>query len=138
MARVYDRNACEAVKVFATVLIRDRRSFRVINNDGNHRLHEAGHYIVFVLLDRIHKNPSLLAVRSWLLASELARVFARPAFDDHFLFGVELNSIATLSMHDAEEAVLPSAEWEIGHRSGNANVDADVSGWSFIAELARR
>src|SRR4030095_7618892 len=58
---------------------------------------------------------------------ELARVLLGPAFDDNFLFRIELNRVAALAVHDAEKAVFPSAEWEICHRRCDPNVDADIS-----------
>src|ERR1700680_3629816 len=37
-------------------------------------------------------------------------------------------------MQDAEEAVFPSAEWEIGHGRGYADIDSDIAGGGFVAE----
>src|SRR6267142_3642052 len=71
------------------------------------------------------------------VGSEFTRMFFGPAFDDDFLVGVELDGVASLAMHVAEEAVLPSTEGEVGHGCGYADVDADVSGRGFIAESAR-
>ena len=39
-------------------------------------------------------------------------------------------------MKDAEETFFPAAEGEIGHGRGDADVDADISGGRFVAELA--
>src|SRR5260370_2729283 len=68
---------------------------------------------------------------------ELAAVLFRPAFDDNFLVGIELDGVAALPVEIAEEAVLPSTEREVGHGRGNSNVDADISRGGFIAEAAR-
>src|SRR5262245_4562837 len=58
--------------------------------------------------------------------SKLARVLFRPALHYHFLFGVKLDGIASLAVHNAEETVFPSTERKVGHGSGYADVDADV------------
>src|ERR1700734_3499047 len=71
------------------------------------------------------------------IPSELARVFFGPAFDDYFLFGIELDGVAALSVQNAEETVFPSAEREIGHGRGYADVDSDIAGGSFITEAPR-
>src|SRR5580700_4052564 len=68
---------------------------------------------------------------------ELAAVLFGPAFDYDFLVGVELDGVPALAMEIAEEAVLPSAEGEVGHGRGNSDVDTDVAGGSFVAEAAR-
>jgi hypothetical protein len=39
-------------------------------------------------------------------------------------------------MEVAEEAIFPTAEGEKRHGGGDANVDADVTGGGFVAELA--
>src|SRR5580658_434625 len=70
--------------------------------------------------------------------SELPRVLLRPALDHNFLFGVELDRIAPLCVHDPEETVLPSAEREICHGRGHANVNADIPRGSFIAKAPSR
>src|SRR5271157_4950499 len=70
--------------------------------------------------------------------SELARVLLRPALDHNFLLGVELDRVASLSVHDAEEAVFPSAERKVCHGRGHANVNSDIPRGSFIAEAPRR
>src|SRR5947209_11038139 len=69
---------------------------------------------------------------------ELARPLFGPALDDDFLFRVELDSVASLTVQNPEEAVLPSAEWEVSHRGGDSDVHADIPRRSFVAELARR
>src|SRR5260370_26268482 len=69
---------------------------------------------------------------------ELAAVLFRPAFDDNFLVGIELDGVAALPVEIAEEAVLPSTEREVSHGGGDSNVDADISRGGFIAEAARR
>src|SRR5208282_3429984 len=70
--------------------------------------------------------------------SELARLLLRPALDDNFFLGVELDRIPSLSMHDAEETVFPSAEREVCHGRRHANVNSNIARRSFIAEAARR
>src|SRR6266567_1351826 len=69
---------------------------------------------------------------------ELAAVLFGPAFDHDFLVGVELYRVAALTVEIAEEAVLPSAEREVGHGRGDSDVNANVAGRRFIAETARR
>src|SRR6185503_13877314 len=68
---------------------------------------------------------------------ELARPLLWPPFDHDFLFGVELDSVATLAMHHSEETVLPATEGEVGHRCSDADVDSDVTSLYFIAKFAR-
>src|SRR5260370_23664439 len=68
---------------------------------------------------------------------EFPAVLFGPAFDYYFLVGVELDGIAALAVEIAEEAVLPSAEGEVGHGCGDPDVDADVSRGRFVAEAAR-
>ncbi len=68
---------------------------------------------------------------------EFARPLAGPAFDDDFFVGEELDGVAALRVHDAEEAAFPSGEREVGHGRGDADVDADVAGGDGVAELAR-
>ena len=41
-------------------------------------------------------------------------------------------------MHISEEAILPTREWEKGHRSCHANVDADIACQRLMAEFACR
>src|SRR5689334_19265454 len=69
---------------------------------------------------------------------EFARVFFRPALDHDFLFGIELDAVPSLGMHDAEEAVFPAAEGKVRHGSGYANVDADISRRCFVAKPSCR
>src|SRR5271163_228978 len=69
--------------------------------------------------------------------SELARVVFGPAFYHYFFLGVELDGVAALSVEDAEEAVFPSAEREIGHGRGHADVDSDIAGRRFVPEASR-
>src|SRR5947209_1831024 len=68
---------------------------------------------------------------------KLARPLFGPALDDDFLFCVELDGIASLSVEDAEETVFPSAEWEVGHWGRDSDVHSDIPRRSFVAELAR-
>src|SRR5216683_4469549 len=68
---------------------------------------------------------------------ELAGLLARPALDDDFRFGEEFDGVASLAVKDAEETFFPTAEGEIGHRGGDADVDADISRGRFVAEFAR-
>src|SRR5579862_916346 len=62
----------------------------------------------------------------------------RPAFDDDFLFGIKLDSVAPLPVHDAEEAVFPAAKGKVGHGRGDSDINANVSRRSFVAESASR
>src|SRR5947209_20491887 len=68
---------------------------------------------------------------------ELARFLATPAFHHNFGFGVELHAIFALAMENAVKAFFPAAEREIRHRRGDADVNANVSGGSFVAEFSR-
>src|ERR1039458_9526859 len=68
---------------------------------------------------------------------ELAAVLFGPAFDDNFLVGVELDGVAALAVEIAEKTILPSAEREVSHGRGDADVDADISRGRFVAEAAR-
>src|ERR1700691_3733943 len=63
-------------------------------------------------------------------------MFLRPTFHYYFFVGVELDGVAALAVEIAEEAVLPSAEGEVGHGRGDSNVDANVSRRGFVAEAA--
>src|SRR5579864_5759833 len=69
---------------------------------------------------------------------EFPAVLFRPALDDNFFVRIKLNSFPPLAVQIAEETVLPSAEREIGHGCGHADVDANVPRRRFIAEAARR
>src|SRR5579883_1361617 len=69
---------------------------------------------------------------------EFTRVLLGPAFDHDLLLGKELDRIAPLCVHDAEEAILPAAEREVGHGSSHADVNANISRRSFVAKTARR
>src|SRR5262245_36439900 len=62
----------------------------------------------------------------------------RPALDDHFRLRIELDAVPTLGVQVAKEALIPTAEREIGHRRGHADIDANVSSIRLVAELARR
>src|SRR5207244_11064290 len=57
---------------------------------------------------------------------------------DLLLVGEELNGIAPLRMHHAEEAALPAGKREVGHGRGHADVDTHVARRYQVAELARR
>jgi len=78
------------------------------------------------------KSGSLLAHSTLKFAGFLAR----PALDYDFGFGEEFDGVASLAVEDAEETFFPSAEREIGHGGGDADVDADISSGGFVAELA--
>ena len=75
--------------------------------------------------------------RAALARLELAGVLVAPAFDDDFFIGVELDGVASLRVHVAEEAALPSGEGEISHGRSYPNIDADVACGSFVPEAAR-
>src|ERR1700722_9430711 len=68
---------------------------------------------------------------------EFPAVLFGPAFDDYFLVGIELDGVTALTVEIAEEAVLPSAEGEIGHGCGDSDVDPNITGGSFVAETPR-
>ena len=68
--------------------------------------------------------------------SELPRPLLKPALDHYLLLGEELNRISSLTMHVTEEAILPTAEGEEGHWSGDANINADVAGIGLIAKAS--
>ena len=69
---------------------------------------------------------------------ELARVLVSPALDHDFLVRVELDGVASLRVHVAEETAFPSGEREIGHWRGYTDIDADIACRGFVPELARR
>src|ERR1035437_3166998 len=69
-------------------------------------------------------------------SSEFAAPVAGPAFYDYFGLGVKFDAVVGLGVEVAEEAFAPAAEGERRHRSGDADVDADVAGIDFIAEAA--
>src|SRR3974390_145726 len=60
-----------------------------------------------------------------------------PALDDYLFFGIELDGVAPLGVKISEETGLPAAEREVGDRSSDANVDADVARRGFVFEAAR-
>jgi hypothetical protein len=70
-------------------------------------------------------------------ALEFAGFLPGPALNHDFGFGVELDRVFALGMHDAEEAFFPAVKGKIGHRGGNTNVDAYVSGRRFVTEFTR-
>ena len=61
-------------------------------------------------------------------------MFFGPALYYYFFVGVKFYGIAALSVEIAEEAVLPSCKWEIGHGGGHADIDADISRGGFVDE----
>src|SRR2546421_11598846 len=69
---------------------------------------------------------------------EFAGMFLCPALDDNFLVGVELDRVATLPVHVAEEAVFPATIREVRHRRGNADVDANISSRRVMTGAWRR
>src|SRR5215208_5927629 len=69
--------------------------------------------------------------------SKFPRPFFRPAFDNNFLVGIKLHSVAPLSVQHAQEAVLPAAEREISHRRRDPDVHAHVAGRDFVTKLPR-
>src|SRR5258705_13496242 len=70
--------------------------------------------------------------------SELPSVLVYPSLDDDLFIRVKLYGVTSLSVQIAEETVLPSSEWEIGHGRGYDDIDADIAGWRFVPESARR
>ena|SRR5579859_2299025 len=68
--------------------------------------------------------------------SKLASFLAGPALDHDFRFGEKFDGVAALAVENAKETFFPSAKREVGHGSSNADVDADVSCGSFVAEFA--
>src|SRR5713226_2487565 len=73
-----------------------------------------------------------------VLESELPRPLFGPSLDHYLLLGVKFNSVTPLAVCHAEEAVFPTAEREIGHRSSHTDIDSYVAGLRLVAELARR
>src|SRR5688572_16569054 len=69
------------------------------------------------------------------LPSEFSAPVRRPSFDDHFLIREKINCVAALRMEVAKEAVFPAGEGEVGHGGGNAQINTDVPGPDFMAEL---
>jgi len=72
------------------------------------------------------------------LRSELPSVLVYPSLDDDLLIRVKLYGVTSLSVQIAEETVLPSSEWEIGHGRGHSDINADVACRGFVPESARR
>ena len=66
---------------------------------------------------------------------KLARPVFEPALYNDLGLGIELNGVLALSVEGAKEAGLPSAEGEECHRGSHADIDADVAGQGFFAEL---
>src|SRR5260221_8012474 len=69
-------------------------------------------------------------------SDRIATITGSPAGNDHFAFGVEAYHIAALWMQVAEERAFRAAEWEVGHRGRDANVDADVACLDTVTKLA--
>lgn len=69
---------------------------------------------------------------------EFPRVLVAPALDDYLFIRVELDGVASLRVHVAEETAFPSGEREISHWGGHTDIDADVACGSFVPEPARR
>src|SRR6516225_2989735 len=69
--------------------------------------------------------------------SELAGPLARPTFHNNFFVGEELDGVAALRVHHAEEAALPSREGKVGHRCRDADIDSDVARGDSVAKFAR-
>src|ERR1035438_10092163 len=90
---------------------------------------------LFLVLSR---TTSLKRSKVVCESASLTRPTLTPALDDYLLFGIELDSVASLGMEIAEEARLPSAEWKVRNGCCHANVDADVPGGSFVLETPRR
>src|SRR5271165_4667007 len=67
-------------------------------------------------------------------SASLTQPTLRPALDNHLLFCIELDGVATLRVQIAEETRLPSAEGEISDWCRNAYVDADVACGSCVLE----
>ena len=61
-----------------------------------------------------------------------------PALDHDLFLRKEFHCVHALSVHVAEERILPSAKWEERHRCGDTDIDPDVSRLRFVPELARR
>ena len=70
--------------------------------------------------------------------SELPRPLAGPTLHNHFLIGKELDGVAPLCVHHAEETALPAGKGKVRHGCGHANVDPHVASGNGIAELTRR
>ena len=68
---------------------------------------------------------------------ELAAVLLRPALDNNFLIGIELDGVATLPVEIAEKTILPTAKRKIRHGGGHADVDSDIASGRFVAESPR-
>ena len=72
---------------------------------------------------------------SWPRRLKFTRPFLRPTLHDHFGLRVKLNGVFALGVQRPEEALLPAAKGEKGHRRGDADVDAPCSFVLFIALL---
>src|SRR5579863_9282644 len=122
------------------------------SSDGVSMLPSPGEPTTQAIVDPNSKAPPLLKQQGWgtqpLRAErplkprklcrllKFSRMLVAPAFDDHFFVGIELDGVASLCVHVAEETAFPAGEGEIGHGGGYADVDADVSCRGFVAETA--
>ena len=65
MSGVHHRDAGETVEILAAVLVGHNRTAGPVNHNRHNRLHEAGHYVVFVFLDSVgHGDQIFLCVPS--------------------------------------------------------------------------
>ena len=99
VARVDNRDAGEAVEVLAAVDIGDGGAAGVVHDDGDYRLHEAGHYVVFVFLDGV-RHESLLVFLCDTSVSFVVRISLQPQRTQRYTKEVILRTCAN--------ALLPS------------------------------
>jgi len=72
------------------------------------------------------------------LRSELPSVLVYPSLDDDLLIRVKLYGVTSLSVQIAEETVLPSSEWEIGHGRATPILMPMFACRGFVPESAAR
>src|SRR5512136_1124266 len=63
---------------------------------------------------------------------------SEPPGNDNLPVRKELYGVLTLAVQIAEERVLVAREWEVCHRSDQADVDPDVADLASVSEIACR
>src|SRR3954454_22519077 len=91
---------------------------------------------------RVCASDSSVSGRTTDSVLDEVRAVALPAREeaagDRLLARVEVDGVGAVGVQVAQEAVLPAAEREEGHRRRDADVDADHPGLDVVAEAADR
>src|SRR3954453_22057785 len=107
---------------------------------GGRRLAAAACAIAAGLRARVGASDSSVSGRTTDSVLDEVRAVALPAREeaagDRLLARVEVDGVGAVGVQVAQEAVLPAAEREEGHRRRDADVDADHPGLDFVAEAA--